>query len=482
MTTTSLRSLMMNRRRWLDLGASSALSLGLGGVGSLLLPREARSADYKALVCIFLYGGNDGQNMVVPTDATRYPQYAAVRQGLALPQASLVPMGGTQHGLHPAMAALAGSCGAGRLVPVLNVGPLAQPLTKAQYRAAAPNSDQVPESLFSHSDQQTLWESATADAQARSGWGGRAAATLGTANPVISVAGNSRFGQSDAQSPIVLPKAGGYFGVSELAPDAWRQQSAAASARADVLRKLQQMPQDGDLGDAYAQSQTGAFALSDRLASLVAAKPGSAGGFPEIDAAFASLTANGVLLTPLADQLYQIAKLVAGRASVQGSRQIFFASLGGFDTHGGQVGSNPATGQHADLLATLANAMAAFDNAMTRLGMASSVTTFTESDFGRTFKPNNSSGTDHAWGNHQLVMGGAVQGGKAYGQAPALVLGGDDDVGVNSWELQGRWIPTTSVDQYAATLLAWFGASSSQLDTILPNLARFGTARTLGFV
>jgi uncharacterized protein (DUF1501 family) len=168
---------------------------------------------------------------------------------------------------------------------------------------------------------------------------------------------------------------------------------------------------------------------------------------------------------------------------VQGNRQILFVQLGGFDTHANQaIAGSPTEGAHARLLKELGDAIGAFDAVLKNLGLADAVTTFTQSDFGRTFKPNNSGGTDHAWGNHHLVLGGAVRGGTTYGTYPTLALGGPDDVGVDAWELQGRWLPTTSVDQYAATLLGWFGAGDAQLDAVLPNLKNFGSARRLGFL
>ena len=191
---------------------------------------------------------------------------------------------------------------------------------------------------------------------------------------------------------------------------------------------------------------------------------------------------DGNVVPGLARQLYQAAKLIHGNATVLGNRQIFFAQLGGFDTHANQIGASATVGNHARLLQQVGDALACFHNAMKGLALADAVTAFTQSDFGRTFTPNNSSGTDHAWGNTHLVVGGAVKGGLTYGTYPTLALGGPDDVGVDSWELQGRWIPTSSVDQYAATLLAWFGASDAQLDAVLPNLRNFGSARTLGFV
>jgi uncharacterized protein (DUF1501 family) len=474
--------LVSNRRRWLQRsGTTLAGALGLGSVGNLmLLPRSARAADYKALVCVFLYGGNDGLNTIVPTD-TRYSAYSGVRKGLAIPQASLVPLGGVPFGLHPALAALAPVWADGKLAPVFNVGPLHQPLTKAQYRAAAANSASVPDSLFSHSDQQILWETGSTDSLTRTGWGGRAAEALATVNPVISVAGTARFGLSSLQTPLVLPGPGSTFGAFGLqaADLAWAP-NAARKAAIDALYAQQQ---DVTLGDAYTQAQRNAFTMSERLGAIVKVTPGGAGASAVIDAAFAPITTAGKITSPLGNQLYQIAKLVANNATVQGNKQLFFASMGGFDTHGNQVVTgSPTEGEHARLLKGLGDALGAFYTALKNLGLGDAVTTFTQSDFGRTFATNNSTGTDHAWGNQQLVLGGAVKGGTTYGNYPELALGGKDDVGQDSWELQGRWIPTTAVDQYAATLLGWFGASETQLDTVLPNLVNFGTARRLAFL
>jgi uncharacterized protein (DUF1501 family) len=475
--------LVSNRRRWLQRsGATLAGALGLGTVGNLvLLPRSARAADYKAMVCVFLYGGNDGLNTIVPNDTARYNQYAGVRAGLAIPKASLVSLAGVNYGLHPSLSALAPVWADGKLAPVFNLGPLHQPLTKAQYRAAAANSATVPDSLFSHSDQQTLWESGTTNSLTRTGWGGRAAETLATVNPVISVAGTARFGLSSLQTPLVLPGPGSTFGAYGLQPaDLMWAPNVARKAAIDALYA---QAQDVALGDAYTQAQRNAFTMSERLAALVKTKPGDTNASAVIDAAFAPITLAGKITTPLGNQLYQIAKLVAGNATVQGNKQLFFASMGGFDTHANQlVTGSPTEGEHARLLKALGDALGAFYTALKNLGLGDAVTSFTQSDFGRTFATNNSTGTDHAWGNQHLVMGGAVKGGATYGTYPDLVLGGNDDVGKDSWELQGRWIPTTAVDQYAATLLGWFGATDGQLDVVLPNLANFGTARRLAFL
>jgi len=470
------------RRRWLlGSGATLASALGAGTVGNLLLnARPAYAADYKALVCIFLYGGNDGMNMIVPSDTARYNQYAGVRKALAIPQASLTPLTGVSYGLHPAMAALGTAWNDGHLAPVFNLGPLAQPLTKAQYRAATANSGVLPSSLFSHSDQQVLWETGSSDSLTRTGWGGRASEALATVNPVISVAGSARFGLSTTQTPLVLPGPGSTFGAQGLqATDTW----APLVARKQAIDALYAQAQDVALADAYTSAQRDAFAMSARLGALVKTRPGDADAVAAIDTAFASLTSAGKITTGLGNQLYQLAKLIAGNATVQGNRQLFFASMGGFDTHGNQVVTGSSTeGEHARLLKELGDALAAFYAALKALGLGGAVTTFTQSDFGRTFAPNSSTGTDHAWGNQHLVLGGAVKGGATYGSYPELVPGGVNDVGQESWELQGRWIPTTAVDQYAATLLGWFGASEGQLDSVLPNLKNFGTARKLAFL
>ncbi|MFN3295857.1 DUF1501 domain-containing protein [Caldimonas sp.] len=467
----------LKRRQWLRFtGGTLASALGLGGLTTLLhTPAQAQSG-YKALVCVFLYGGNDGMNTIVPTD-TRYNQYASVRGRLALPRNALVDLGNSGYGLHPAMAALEPVWNQGHLAPVFNVGPLYAPLTKAEYRSAPPNSALIPEALFSHSDQQLLWEAASTNALTRTGWGGRAAETLATANPVISVGGNGRFGLSTLSAPLVLPGPGSTFGLEGLSNTSW----APVGARKAAIEALYAGNHPNALLDAYMRQQREALAVSDRLGALVKTAPADANASAAINQAFAPLISNGRISSSLGQQLYQVAKLIEGRATVQGERQIFFASLGGFDTHGNQIAGDSTTGEHARLLGLVAQAMACFHQAMINLGVAQNVTLFTQSDFGRTFKPNNSAGTDHAWGNHQLVMGGAVVGRTTYGSYPELVLGGPDDVGVHSWEQHGRWIPKISVDQYAATLLRWFGASDSQLDTILPNLRNF-SQRQIGFL
>ncbi len=452
-------------------------ALGLGAVSSVLPMAAHAQSGYKALVCVFLFGGNDGMNMVVPSDTERHAEYASIRRSLALPRASLVPLAGSSYGLHPAMSALRPAWDRGDLAPVFNVGPLARPLSKAQYRSLPASSPDIPDNLYSHSDQQALWESASASVLTRTGWGGRAVSAMGLTTPVVSVGGNGRFGISERDVPLVLPEPGGVFGLQGM-DGTW----APTVARRNAVRMLYGGNTGNQMLDQFAVQQRSALDMSDRLGALVRVRPGEAGAVAAIDQAFAPITTGNRVNTPIGRQLYQVAKLVHGNAVLGGSRHLFFATQGGYDTHGDQVsGSNATTGQHAQLLQALAEAMACFQNAMTALGMAQAVTLFTQSDFGRTFRPNNSLGTDHAWGNHQLVMGAAVRGSQTYGVFPSMQLGGADDVGQHSWELHGRWIPTTSVDQYAATLLRWLGAGEGQLDSVLPNLRNFSN-RDVGFL
>src|SRR5574343_54270 len=472
------------RRQWLRraLGLAGAPLLTGAGVGvislagNLALPaRSARAADYKALVSVFLYGGNDGMNTVTPTDATRHAAYAAVRGPLALPRGALLGLTGTDLGLPPALSAIAPMWAQGRLATLLNVGPLWGPSSKAELRAAAEGSDLVPDALFSHSDQQVLWETSHTDAMTRAGWGGRVAEQMALRDPVISLEGNHRFGVGDLQTPLVLPGPGELFGVYGMEPstETW----APWAARTAALRGLYEDAQGNVLADAFAAQQRHAFEVSTRLGALVERMPGDAGSVAAIDNAFAPLLdAQGNFGTRLAGRLYQAAKLIADAAGA-GGRQIYMLGQDGYDTHGQQVGTDPLTGNHAALLKELGDALGAFHGAMAALGLDGQVTTFTQSEFGRTFLPNNSAGTDHAWGGMHLVLGGAVQGhgvggsSGVFGRYPELALGGPDDIGENEWERQGRWIPTLGVDQYAGTLLRWFGATPSQVATVLPHLS-----------
>ncbi|WP_034411000.1 DUF1501 domain-containing protein [Derxia gummosa] len=476
----------MDRRHFLR----AAGALGALGVTPISLPVAQAATGYRALVAVMLYGGNDGMNTVVPLDATRYAQYCSVRGSLALLKTAdtehvrgpIAPIGDGSWGLHPRLAALQGLADAGRLASVFNVGPIVRPTTRSDFAAWRYLNDatKLPEALFSHSDQQKLWQNGAARTDASTvgatGWGARVAEKSGAG--IYSFSGNSRFGTGATRSALILPGPGSQMagGLSAWQPDAtWAPNIALSNAFLMTMKA----PTTDPLFKAFAKLRGNALDAVGRLGGIVAATPGGTGSNSAIDTAFqrgyacgtATLTAYS---QSLGKQLYQVAKMIAANATVGGSRHIYFVSLGGFDTHGNQPD------QHADLLSQVGIGLASFHEAMASLGLTDSVTSFTMSDFGRTFKPNSSSGTDHAWGNTQLVLGGAVNGG-GWGSYPELTLGGPDDAGISSWEYQGRWIPTTSVDQYAATLGGWLGLSASTLLTVFPNLGNFAT-RDLGFM
>ncbi|WP_085315749.1 DUF1501 domain-containing protein [Derxia lacustris] len=476
----------MDRRNFLR--AAGALA-GLK-VGCLELPAAEAATGYRALVAVMLAGGNDGMNTVVPLDSSRYDRYCAVRGSIALRSAAdtehvlgpIVPIGDGSWGLHPRLAALKPLADAGRLAHVANVGPLARPTTRADFAAwrNLNDADKLPEALFSHSDQQKLWQNGVSRTDGSSvgatGWGARLAERASAG--LYSFAGNSRFGSGSTRSALILPGPGATMtgGLGAWQPAAtW---DPAVKLNAAFLTAMK-APNADPLFKAFARLRANALDAVTRLGGLIAATPGSVAGNAGIDAAFQRAYACGsgtvsAYATVLGKQLYQVAKLIAAHATVGGSRHIYFVQLGGFDTHGGQPDIQ------ADLLSQVGIGLASFMEAIDGMGLTDSVTSFTLSDFGRTFRPNNTLGTDHAWGNTQLVLGGAVRGG-AWGSYPELTLGGPDDAGIDSWEFQGRWIPTTSVDQYAATLGGWLGLGEAALLALLPNLGNFSVKR-LGFM
>lgn len=428
-------------------------------------------SDYRALVCVYLAGGNDGLNMTPPAERAAHDRYAAVRQHVAIGRDQLISLDG-RNGLHPAMRTLKPAWDQGRMALVHNVGPLARPLTLAQYQAWRNDSDasRMPQKLFSHSDQRLLWENAGSESIAlKGGWGGRLMEALG-AGQVLSFGGNSRFGSGIIQGDLALPGPG-----TELKIEGYFDNEPNAPRRA-ALTKVLASGASHDLVRHYGAFQTAAISRSATLGPLLAQGPSNGGADPanpDLSQAFGHLS--GAMGHSLAQQLYQVAKLIKHRGSVGGTRHLYFVLLGGFDNHQAQ----PYL--HSVLLEQVATACSAFDQAMEALGLGRQVTLFTESEFGRTFKPNAGQGTDHGWGNSQFVLGGAVRGGTAFGAYPSLVLGGDDDAAVNAWEQQGRWIPTVSVTQYASTLIDWFSPGLGKA-SVLPLLSAFGNATNLGFM
>ena len=439
--------------------STAGLAARLAPWGALAAAGEAAAeppGDYKALVCVFLFGGLDGNSVVIPNDAAGYAQYAAVRtpgSALNIAQAELLPVqpagGSALYGLHPQLTEIHPLFAQKKLAILANVGTLNQPTTPANYATARPDS------LYSHADQQAQWQSSVASGASPTGWGGRIADALGStygAFPVItSVAGASLFISANASSPLAVPQAGG------LALQGFGN-NAQANARLAALQSILGAPDDNGYVKAAGDIATRAVALSGTVNPILT------GSSATITPIFSGLTSG------IAQQLLQVAKLIEARAATGARRQIFFVSLGGFDTHNNELATLDT------LLGDLSPALKAFHDATVALGVENAVTTFTLSDFGRTFQPASGGGTDHAWGNHHFILGGAVKGGAMYGRYPSLALGGPDDA-----EREGRWIPTTSVDQYGATLARWFGLSDAQLATVFPNLSRF-PARDLGFL
>ena len=422
---------------------------------SLMADAAAASApsDYKALVCVFLYGGNDHANTVVPVDATNHATYARLRGALALQRDSLLPQSlvssqglpdGLSLALHPSMAPLMPLWNAGRLAVQLNVGPLIQPTTVAQYNA---RSVPLPPKLFSHNDQQSVWQSDLPEG-ALSGWGGRMGDLILSGNggslfSCISVTGNSVFLTGNN---VVQYQVGSSGPVAITGIQRTLFGSAAAQS---ALRTLITAPRTHLFEEAYSTITRRSIEAESTLTAALAS-------LPPLATAFAADN-------PLALQMQMVARLIAARQRFGLKRQVFMVSLGGFDLHDLLMENHPA------LLGRVAGAMASFQAAVEELGVASQVTTFTASDFGRTLS-SNGDGSDHGWGAHHFVMGGAVAGRRFYGKAPALAVNGPDDVG------QGRLLPSTSVDQYAATLARWFGISATDLPSIVPRIGAFGAA------
>lgn len=442
-----------SRRRFLRTTGTFAAAVGLSQLG--LINAFAQSAsDYKALVCIFLLGGNDGHNVIVPQTQNAYNAYKAIRGPLALPDVSakLLPVltpDGTPYALNDGLTAIHPLWAQQKLAVVANVGMLVQPITRQQYLAGTAT---VPTNLFSHSDQIVQMQSADPNGSGGTGWAGRVADTMQALNGAsdfpssISMAGSALFCTGNiVQSASLIPN----FDLDGMT--AWP--ASAAAAKMQALQEIITLDSGMAVVRAANKVRQDALTLIGLLKNLNGGTPLST-QFPQ---------------TSIGQQLQQVARMIRVRASTGMSRQVFFCSLGGFDTHSGQSWAQ------WDLLKQLSVAMAAFYNATAEMSVADQVTTFTQSDFGRTLQPSGS-GSDHGWGSHHLVMGDAVQGGDLYGTFPPPALGGPDDA-----NNRGVLIPTTSIDQYAATMAKWFGVSPAALPQIFPNLGNFPTT-DLGFL
>jgi uncharacterized protein (DUF1501 family) len=449
--------LIPSRRKFLNI---SCRSLGTLGAASLMsrfsevnaLAQSSCPTDYKALVCIFLFGGNDGNNTVVPIStpsnpANSYSNYAQVRGGLALPASSLNVIGnskGDQYGLHPSLTELASLYNSKTVAVMVNVGTLVTPLTQAQYKN---QQAAIPSNLFSHLDQQTEWQTSLAQGSGATGWGGRVADAMQGCNTsgfptIVSLGGNNLFNTGAQTNPATVT-AGQVLGLQGFST------SAANTARLSALQSLLTFDNGVSLVQASNAIASSGLNQATILSQALAGGKALTTVFPN---------------TSLGSQLSQVAKIINVRGQLGMRRQIFFAYLGGFDTHDLEL-NDQGTG-----LAQVSQAMKAFYDATVEMGTADQVVTFTESDFGRTLQPSGGAtlGTDHAWGSHHFVMGGAVKGGDIYGTFPTLQLSGPDDA-----NNRGVWIPTTSLDQYGGSLATWFGVDSSKLGSVFPNLANF---------
>lgn len=443
------------RRHFLKLSAQLA-ALGLTATGAgfgrslSLFAAEARSTadltDYKALVCIYLFGGNDGNNMIVPLDTARLSAYESLRGDLALSANEMLSpvadASGNPWAMHYGLNELRPLYESGQLAFVLNVGQLATPLTRAQYLAG----QAAPTNLFSHSDQ-TVQAQTGLPTPNGSGWGGRLLDCFGTSDSLaaVSVSQPALFLQGFTAGGNVIPP-GADLRLSGM--NFWP--SHEAQSRRQAVNAM--LTLDG--GNPVRAAANNALADGLQLADTLGNSPG--GG---------TLTFPG---TNIGNQLREVTRLIKVRSAMGPGRQVFFVSLDGFDMHSSQDWT------HWYLLNQLSQALHAFHNAVGDAGLTEQVTTFTQSEFGRTLQPSGS-GSDHAWGNHQIVLGGAVKGG-IYGSLPTLALGGPDDAND-----RGVWIPTISTSQFGATLGKWFGATDPNLAWAFPNLTAFPTS-DVGFM
>ncbi|MES2935155.1 MAG: DUF1501 domain-containing protein [Pseudomonadota bacterium] len=463
--------------------------------------------DYKALVCVFLFGGNDSHNMIVPLDAARFADYTKNRGPLAIPLANFAANTVTDaaqgsFGFHPRMTQVSALFRSQKLAVVSNVGVILQPTSLANYK----NKVNLPPQLFSHSDMQEHWHTANPKAPVTTGWGGRLADMIQTANTgqlsvSISTASSSIF--LKGSSAVAIPNVAHQIGSYRTDPKstivqritAWRDWDTNATTGANsqaVYQNSITMLRSNKLEDQFGDVATRSVELNNLILNTLYTGKDASGNYIQSHPINTVFPAGN----PLASQLRSVAMMIANRQALGVKRQIFFVSVGGsFDTHSDQLDTSTSTlkpgagetptiyGKHADLLGQLDGALKAFYDATVELGVQNNVTTFTESDFSRTLT-SNGKGSDHGWGSHHMVMGGAVKGGKIYGQFHNMKINTSALPSNNPFDSgQGRLIPVTSADQYAATLSKWMSnASVGELNTIFPNLVNFGSATDVGFL
>jgi uncharacterized protein (DUF1501 family) len=459
-TNASRREFLRTASRLSLAGVATPWAVNLAAVGAAAA--QTMPADYKALVCIFMYGGNDHSNTVVPYDNASFQLYAQSRTNLALAQPALLPlatpanasMSGRQIAVRSELQPVKTIYDAGKAAVIANVGTLVVPTTMTQYRA---RSVPLPPSLFSHNDQQSVWQTYNGRREgARVGWGGRMGDLLAAGNQYqnftcVSASGTAVFlsGQTNVQMQIGN---NGGLAITGIAGASLFGSSAGPATARRLMTEDRSNLFEKDYNGIVKRSSDAAQTLNTALAN-----------FPATAAPFAAFPNTG-----LGNQLRNVARMIAARQALGAKRQVFHVSIGGFDQHSGLVAG------HGGRMTELAAALAAFYDATVVLGVANSVTSFTASDFGRTLD-SNGQGSDHGWGSHHFVVGGAVKGGDLYGTWPDTVLRGPNDVG------RGNLLPTTSVNQYAATLATWFGISGVQMNDVLPNAANFAPPG-LGFM
>lgn len=452
---------------------ASPFIIGLNSLAAMA--QSTGFSDYRALVCVFLQGGNDGHGTVIATDPASFSAFTQARSGapgLAYPLANLLPIvpktsqNGRTFALNPALTGLQNLFNAGRAAVVANTGTLIAPATKAQINA---NSIPLPASLFSHFDQTAAWQAIASNGGSAEhvGWGGSVADVIESMNvnsnsmfTCISTAGIALFlaGQKSFQLNVTSAGPIPIYGTA--------QPLFGNSAGTSALQSILSADETNLFAKEYEVVVQRSIQAQQTLASAMATA--GTGGIPNPPQFLDPLT-NKLADNELAVSLQTVARIIAGRAALGVNRQIFYVQLGSFDTHNGQAVT------HAQLLSQLGAALEYFDTQMVAMGLGNQVTTFTASDFGRTLT-SNSNGTDHGWGSHHFVVGGSVVGQDMYGQYPVVGVDQANDLGA------GRLIPTTSVDQYAGTLARWFGLSDGQIKTIFPNFANFGSNPYLGFM
>ncbi len=437
-------------------GAAAPWAMNLAALSEAAA--QSAPADYKALVCLFMYGGNDYGNTVVPFDQTNYNTYAGIRAALTTPRDQLLTLtaradatnalpSGRQFALAPQLTGIQSLFAAGKAGILLNAGTLAAPTTLAQYNA---KSVPLPPKLFSHNDQQSVWQSSLAEG-ATSGWGGRMGDLFLNGNSTgtftcINVSGNAVY-MSGLESVQYQVNSAGAVKLNAAAGSIY-----GSSAVSTALRELTQAPRSHLMESEHTRVMKRAVEAEAQLTTALATTP--------------ALTTPFSTDNSLAVQMQMVAKIIAARTALGAKRQVFFVSIGGFDLHDFLVA------QHPGLLTNVSGAIKSFYDATEALGVSNQVTTFTASDFGRTLT-SNGDGSDHGWGSHHFVVGGAVKGQQFWGKAPATGVGTSDDVG------QGRLLPTTSVDMLGSELATWFGVTPTNMSRVFPNIGRFNQG-TLG--